>query len=184
VAHQVGIIHRDLKPENIMIVADTDGTEHAVVMDFSLATGPNALPLTGVGLVVGTPEFMSPEQLRGLELDHRSDIYSLAFMVYEMLTGQLPFNARTQQEIMIARLKGESIPIRTKRPDLNLPEAVEHVLAKALASDSDRRYKSALEFGEAFSRAAEGSSAQRAALAGGLMSRIRNRFRRRVAKGS
>jgi len=179
VAHEAGIIHRDLKPENVMIVAGTDGSERAVVMDFSLAKGPDAPPLTAVGLVVGTPEFMSPEQLRGLELDRRSDIYSLAFMVYEMLTGQLPFEARTQQEIMIARLKGESIPIRTRRPDLNFSVAVEQVLGKALARDAGRRYATALEFGDAFARAATGKGPD-AGNGGGLVSRLRGHWRRRT----
>ena len=158
-AHRVGIIHRDLKPENIMIVRRADGSERAVVMDFSLATELAIRPemqLTAAGIVVGTPVFMSPEQLRGDPLDPRSDIYTLAFMVYEMLTGQLPFDGDTQQELMIARLKGESTPIRAKRPDLDIPEAVEKVLSKGLALDAARRYATAPEFGTAFSRAAAG----------------------------
>lgn len=156
-AHAFEIIHRDLKPENIMIVAGPEGSERAVVMDFSLATQLHLRPelqLTADGVVVGTPEFMSPEQLCGEPLDPRSDIYSLGFMVYEMLTGRLPFEGATQRDVMIARLKGESIPIRTKRPDLDIPEAVEQVLSKALAFDPARRYSTALEFGDAFSRAA------------------------------
>jgi eukaryotic-like serine/threonine-protein kinase len=158
VAHEHGIIHRDLKPENIMIVRAADGSERAVVMDFSLATEESLRPsmqLTAEGLVVGTPEFMSPEQLRGDPLDRRSDIYSLAFMVYEMLTGQLPFDGPTQRDIMIARFKGTSIPIRTRRPDLDIPVAVEKVLTKALAYDPNHRYATALEFGRAFTRAAK-----------------------------
>jgi eukaryotic-like serine/threonine-protein kinase len=162
VAHEHGIIHRDLKPENIMIVPAPDGSERAVVMDFSLATEESLRPsmqLTADGLVVGTPEFMSPEQLRGDPLDRRSDIYSLAFMVYEMLTGKLPFDGPTQRDIMIARFKGVSIPIRQRRPDLNLPVAVEKVLTKALAYDPAQRYRTALEFARAFTRAARDRSA-------------------------
>jgi eukaryotic-like serine/threonine-protein kinase len=158
VAHEHGIIHRDLKPENIMIVPAPDGSERAVVMDFSLATEESLRPsmqLTAEGLVVGTPEFMSPEQLRGDPLDRRSDIYSLAFMVYEMLTGKLPFDGPTQRDIMIARFKGNSIPIRTRRPDLNIPVAVEKVLNKGLAYDPNHRYATALEFGRAFTGAAK-----------------------------
>lgn len=154
--HKLGIIHRDLKPENIMIVNRPDGTDYAVVMDFSLATAPDVQALTTPGLVVGTPEFMSPEQLRGQEIDSRSDIYSLAFMVYEMLAGQLPFDGKTQHEIMIGRLKGASIPIRSRRPDLDIPVPVERVLARALAHDRDRRYKTVGAFGHAFARAAAG----------------------------
>jgi serine/threonine protein kinase len=158
VAHEHGIIHRDLKPENIMIAPGPDGSERAVVMDFSLATEESLRPsmqLTADGLVVGTPEFMSPEQLRGDPLDRRSDIYSLAFMVYEMLTGKLPFDGPTQRDIMIARFKGNSIPIRTRRPDLDFPVAVEKVMNKGLAYDPNHRYATALEFGRAFTQAAK-----------------------------
>jgi eukaryotic-like serine/threonine-protein kinase len=132
--------------------------------------GPEMQKLTAAGLVVGTPEFMSPEQLRGEDIDRRSDIYSLAFMVYEMLTGQLPFEGRTPPEIMIARLKGASIPIRAKRPDLDIPAPVERVLNRALAPDAGRRYGTAREFGEAFSRAAAGEDPEGG---GGIWRRIR-----------
>ena len=95
VAHELKIIHRDLKPENIMICKRPDGTEYAVVMDFGLAkerkAGGELEKLTATGIILGTPEFMSPEQLRGKPLDARTDIYSLALMTYEMLTGKLPF---------------------------------------------------------------------------------------------
>jgi serine/threonine-protein kinase len=97
VAHQLKIVHRDLKPENVMICRrpDPDGGEYAVVMDFGLAKERRAegelQKLTATGIILGTPEFMSPEQLRGKTLDPRTDIYSLALLVYEMLTGKLPF---------------------------------------------------------------------------------------------
>jgi serine/threonine-protein kinase len=177
VAHELGIIHRDLKPENIMIVPRPDGSERAVVMDFGLAKeramSPEVQKLTATGIVLGTPEFMSPEQLRGKQLDPRTDVYSLAIMVYEMLTGKLPFDGRTQQEIMIARLKGDPIPIRTKRPDLNIPVGVEKVLAKALARDAEGRYAGTLEFGDAFGRAAAGEDIEEGG--GGIMARFLKR---------
>jgi serine/threonine-protein kinase len=157
-AHRLGVIHRDLKPENIMVVRAPDGTERAVVMDFSLATARNVPALTTPGLVVGTPEFMSPEQLRGQEIDSRSDVYSLALMVYEMLTGQLPFEGQTQHDIMIARLKGALTPIRRKRPDLPISVSVERVLNRALAQDAAKRYPTVEKFGAAFSRAASGGT--------------------------
>jgi eukaryotic-like serine/threonine-protein kinase len=155
-AHALGVIHRDLKPENIMIATSPDGTERAVVIDFSLATAIDLKTLTSKGLVVGTPEFMSPEQLRGEKVDTRSDIYSLAFMVYEMIAGRLPFEGSTTHEIMIARLKGESIPIRARRPDLDIPRSLERVLARALSHDADLRYPTVEAFAGAFSRAARG----------------------------
>ena len=173
VAHELGIIHRDLKPENIMVVARPDGSERAVVMDFGLAKerqmSAEVQKLTATGIVLGTPEFMSPEQLRGKPLDPRTDIYSLAIMTYEMLSGKLPFPGRTQQEIMIARLKGDPIPIRTMRPELNLPAAVERVLAKALARDPDQRYATTLEFGDAFARGVSGEGDSAGGEGGGGM---------------
>ncbi len=157
-AHEVGVIHRDLKPENIMIVPNPDGTERAVVLDFGLATDTREAvgrtKLTMMGMVVGTPEFMSPEQMRGRDLDRRSDVYSLAFMTSELLTGEAPFGGKTVQQMAMARMRGQLIPIRTQRPDLAFPEAVEQVLAKALSVDPNARYPTALAFGEAFCRAA------------------------------
>lgn len=172
VAHEMAIVHRDLKPENIMICRRDDGTEYAVVMDFGLAkerkSGAELEKLTATGIVLGTPEFMSPEQLRGRQLDPRSDIYSLALMTYEMLSGKLPFEGRTQQEMMISRLRSDPTPIRQKRPDLLLPEAVEQVLAKAMAREPEQRYQSAPEFAEALAAAASAGAPQQ----GGLLGRF------------
>jgi serine/threonine protein kinase len=157
VAHQLGIVHRDLKPENIMICKKPDGTEYAVVMDFGLAkerkAGGELQKLTATGIILGTPEFMSPEQLRGKPLDPRTDIYSLTLMTYEMLTGKLPFEGNNQQAMMIARLRNDPIPARNRRPDV--PEAVDKVLAKGMARDAGDRYSTAPEFAAAF-RAAIG----------------------------
>ncbi len=156
VAHDLTIVHRDLKPENIMICKDTAGQEFAVIMDFGLAkarqAGAELQKLTSTGIVLGTPEFMSPEQLRGKALDGRTDIYSLALMAFEMLTGKLPFEGRNQQEMMIARLRSEPTPIRRLRSDL--PSTVEAVLLKAMARAADDRYATAPEFAEALRRAA------------------------------
>lgn len=158
-AHDLGIVHRDLKPENVMICnGGPNGSERAVVMDFGLAkerpAGAELEKLTATGIVLGTPEFMSPEQLRGKPLDGRSDVYSLALMTFEMLTGKLPFDGKTQQELMIARLRNEPIPIRRLRPDLNVSAAVERVLLKGMARDLDQRYRRAPEFADALAGAA------------------------------
>src|SRR3989441_11040962 len=118
--HERQIIHRDLKPENVMLVLDDGGggeggeggggAERAVVMDFGLAKERRADPaiakLTATGIILGTPEFMSPEQIRGKPLDARSDIYALGIVAFEMFTGKLPFQGRNAQEMMIARLRG------------------------------------------------------------------------------
>jgi serine/threonine-protein kinase len=101
---------------------------------------------------------MSPEQLRGKPLDPRTDIYSLALMTYEMLTGKLPFQGRTQQEMMIARLRSDPIPIRRMRPEFDIPESVEKVLNRAMARSADDRYQTVVEFAEALEQAAGGES--------------------------
>jgi len=156
-AHELGIIHRDLKPENVMIVGNDDGTERAVLLDFGLAAVRRLTPathkLTQTGMVVGTPEFMSPEQMCGRPLDRRSDIYSLAFMAYEMLTGRLPFEGNTLREMANARVKGELIPIHRRRPDLDMPNAVERVFERALAVKPEDRYATAPEFAAALAKA-------------------------------
>lgn len=159
-AHELQIVHRDLKPENVMIAQGGAGEPRAVVMDFGLAKERRASPelakLTATGIVLGTPEFMSPEQLRGKPLDGRTDVYSLALMTYEMLTGKLPFAGRTQQEMMINRLRNDPTPIRQMRPDLNFSDAVEDVLDKGMARDVADRYGSAPEFAGALAAAARG----------------------------
>ncbi|HEY3288375.1 MAG TPA: serine/threonine-protein kinase [Gemmatimonadaceae bacterium] len=166
VAHELKIIHRDLKPENIMITKNADGTERAVVMDFGLAkerkAGGELEKLTATGIILGTPEFMSPEQLRGKPLDPRTDVYSLSLMTYEMLTGKLPFEGKNQQEMMIARLRNEPISIRTRRADI--PEAVDKVLYKGMARNADDRYPTTVEFANELTAAVGGS--------GGLLGKL------------
>jgi serine/threonine protein kinase len=171
VAHELKIVHRDLKPENVMIAANPDGSERAVVMDFGLAKERRAdaelQKLTATGIILGTPEFMSPEQLRGKTLDGRTDVYALALMTFEMLTAKLPFPGRTQQELMIARLRNEPTPLRKARPDLDLPEAVERVLLKGMSREPDGRYPNAPEFAVALVQAANGQAADP-----GMLSRL------------
>ena len=174
VAHELKIVHRDLKPENVMICADADGSERAVVMDFGLAKERRAdaelQKLTATGIILGTPEFMSPEQLRGKPLDARTDVYSLSLMTFEMLTGKLPFAGRTQQEMMIARLRSDPMTLRQARPDLGFTEAVERVLLKGMARDPDARYATAPEMAAALAQAASGKSGD-----GGMLGRLFNR---------
>jgi eukaryotic-like serine/threonine-protein kinase len=159
VAHELKIVHRDLKPENVMICPVPEGGERAVVMDFGLAKERRAdaelQKLTATGIILGTPEFMSPEQLRGRPLDPRTDVYSLSLMTYEMLTGKLPFSGRTQQEMMIARLRSDPVPLRQAAPKLGLHEGVERVLARAMQREPNDRYASAPEFAVALAAAAK-----------------------------
>jgi len=158
-AHDLQIIHRDLKPENVMLVPDDKGPAgiRAVIMDFGLAKErrqePEVAKLTATGIVLGTPEFMSPEQIRGKPLDPRSDVYALAILAFEMFTGQLPFQGRNAQEMMIARLRGKPKLLREIKPDL--PVRLESVLAKAMSLDPGERYASMQAFAEAIEGAEE-----------------------------
>ena len=157
-AHELQIVHRDLKPENIMLVTGEPAGDRAVVMDFGLAKERRADPaiakLTATGIILGTPEFMSPEQIRGKQLDARSDIYALGIVAFEMFTGKLPFHGRNAQEMMIARLRGHPLKLRQLRPDL--PEGLERTLGRALESNPEARYTTALEFADALSTFHEG----------------------------
>lgn len=150
VAHDLGIVHRDLKPDNIMLARARDGGDIVKVVDFGIAKamgGDEAgQKVTKTGLVVGTPEFMSPEQLSGDKLDGRSDLYSLALVLYRMVTGKLPFEASTVQETMIKRLTDEPMPLATARPDLSFPPALQPVMDKALARTPGERYQSVAQF--------------------------------------
>lgn len=157
-AHELQIIHRDLKPENVMLVpeegvrAGATPKHRAVVMDFGLAkerrAGPEVAKLTATGIVLGTPEFMSPEQIRGKPLDARSDVYALGILAFELFTGQLPFTGKSAQETMIARLRGA--PLRLREVRENLPAKLEAVIAKTLAADPAERYSTMNELGHAF----------------------------------
>ena len=151
-AHDLGIVHRDLKPDNIMIVQGRDGSDIVKVVDFGIAkavAGDEAgQKVTKTGLVVGTPEYMSPEQLSGDKLDGRSDIYSLGLVFYRMLTGVLPFQADSAQETMIKRLTDDPMPLETARPDIVFPAKLQAVLDKALARMPSERYANATQFGK------------------------------------
>jgi serine/threonine-protein kinase len=167
-AHELHIVHRDLKPENVMLVPEAGTAERAVVMDFGLAKERRADPaiakLTATGIILGTPEFMSPEQIRGKPLDARSDVYALGVVAFEMFTGQLPFEGRSAQETMIARLRGRPRRLRELRPDA--PEPLERVLARALDPEPAARYATALAFAEALG----------ASLGGGLLARLKEKL--------
>ena len=122
-AHQLHIVHRDLKPENIMLIPGADGQDQAVVMDFGLAkenrAGSGLAKLTATGIILGTPEFMSPEQIRGKTLDARSDIYALGIVGFEMLTGKVPFEGSSPASVMQKHLKEPLIPPDHINPNLS-----------------------------------------------------------------
>ncbi len=150
-AHKAGIIHRDVKPSNVLL----DG-QWALLSDFGLAKMvEGASELTGTGVGMGTPAYMSPEQGMGKKVDHRTDIYALGIILYEMLTGQVPHRAETPIATVMKRIN-EPLPLpRSLNP--NIPEAVERVLLKALAVEPTDRFDSASELATAL-KAAFGSN--------------------------
>ena len=157
VAHDMGIVHRDLKPDNIMIAKNRDGSDCVKVVDFGIAkaAGAENQKVTKTGLVVGTPEYMSPEQLAGDKLDGRSDVYSLALVAFNMFTGKLPFPSETAQESMIMRLTDEPKTLADMKPDIVWAPEVQAVMQRALQRRSNDRYQKAVDFGNALFMAVE-----------------------------
>ena len=157
-AHDMGIVHRDLKPDNIMVARSRDGSDLVKVVDFGIAKAADGASqkVTKTGLVVGTPEYMSPEQLAGDKLDGRSDIYALALVAFNMLTGRLPFPAETVQESMIMRLTEAPRKLSEMRPEVAWSPDVQSALDRALERDAKARFASASEFGRTLSQALEG----------------------------
>jgi serine/threonine protein kinase len=153
-AHKLGIIHRDLKPDNIFLTHGDEGEVIVKVVDFGIAKlRESAVMHTQTGMVLGTPAYMSSEQAYGMrsdELDARSDIYSLGVVVYEMLTGNLPFHSDTPAGFLRKHMLDEPPPFRAISPALGVPPRVEAVVMKALRKKREERYPSALEFAQAF----------------------------------
>jgi len=134
-AHRLGIVHRDLKSANIMI--DREGS--ARIMDFGIARGAETKGLTERGTLVGTPEYMAPEQVEGLEIDHRADIYSLGIILFEMLTGRVPFEGKTP--LSVALMHKTARPPETREVNPQTPERLSAAISKCLEKDRGARYQ-------------------------------------------
>ncbi len=137
-AHRKGIVHRDLKPENVLLL-DRDGQGFIKLLDFGIAklTETKDSRLTRAGMVVGTPAYMSPEQAGAEAVDHRTDIYALGTILYEMLTGQVPFVGESTKDVLLGQLTREPVPPRKLRDEI--PRSIEKVILKALHKDRDER---------------------------------------------
>ncbi len=143
-AHRHGVIHRDLKPQNVMVGAD----DHVTVVDFGMAkivtgSGTGTTALTQHNMVFGTPEYMAPEQARGDEIDRRCDVYAAGVILYEMLTGAVPFRGPTPLNVLTAVMTEKPRPPRERAPERDITPALETVVLSAMAREPAQRYESA-----------------------------------------
>jgi eukaryotic-like serine/threonine-protein kinase len=164
-AHGRGILHRDLKPENVMLLRSAQrGEDRVKVLDFGIAkivapderledapTSITGSGLTSVGAVLGTPEYMSPEQCQGGRLDFRSDIYACGVLLYQLVTGQVPFSGETPVHTMLKHVREPPVLPRSVAPGLD--SALETVILRALEKRPEDRYASAAELGAALAAA-------------------------------
>lgn len=149
-AHRRGLVHRDIKPANIFVGHD----DHVTLMDFGIVKAMSGASVTRTGMMVGTPEYMSPEQIDGRPVDQRSDLYSLGVVVYQMLTGQVPFTGDTPSAIMYAHVNKQPTP--PSRLTAFITSEVEAVVLRALAKNPQERFQSVREMAWAFSQAVAG----------------------------
>jgi serine/threonine-protein kinase len=153
-AHAQGVIHRDLKPSNIMLIQRRDEKDFVKVCDFGIAKATlsegddRAAMLTIQGLVCGTPEYMAPEQARAEQLDGRADLYAAAVILYQMVTGDIPFRADSPMAIVSRHLVETPVPPSRRRPDLRLPKIIDDVVMRGLEKEREMRYPTAVAFRE------------------------------------
>jgi serine/threonine-protein kinase len=168
-AHHKGIVHRDMKPENIFLIERAGTRDFVKIVDFGIAkmsdietTGAPGRKLTKTGMIFGTPEYMSPEQAAGKPLDHRVDVYALGVILFEVLTGRVPFLGDTFMGVLTQHMFDPVPPLREINPRVQISPALEAVLFRALAKEPDQRFQSMDELARALS--AVGDPAQAASL--------------------
>jgi serine/threonine protein kinase len=174
-AHLVGIVHRDLKPDNVMFDPVTRGVK---LLDFGIAADTDMSPeerLTRAGFFVGTLMYVAPETLSGEVVTPAADQFSLATIAYFLLTGTLPYPAKSQREMFTQLLTQPPTPLNKAKPGLTFPPAVEQVIMRALSKQPAARYPNVMAFAEALRSALLATST---AQSGGLMSRVKNLFGR------
>jgi len=160
-AHEAGIVHRDLKPENLIVSRARDGRDVLKVLDFGLAKLRDAEEMNAVtarGSLIGTPFYMSPEQIRGEDLDGRSDLYSLGALMYRVLTGFHPFTAPTPVAVLTQHLTEELVAPSKRKPELHIAARVDAIVMRAMAKRKDERYQSVDELKAALAEAAAAPS--------------------------
>jgi len=145
-AHERGIVHRDMKPDNVFLVSRANNPDFVKVLDFGIAKvgGANS-KLTKAGQVFGTPHYMSPEQCSGAGVDHRTDIYAVGVILYEMACGRVPFDADNLMGILTKHIYEQPIPPHDLPPPIDVPPGLEAVIMKALAKQADQRYQTMAE---------------------------------------
>lgn len=177
-AHAQGVIHRDMKPSNCFRLDRMGSDDFIKVFDFGIAklrddfTG---VTLTRKGAVVGTPDYMAPEQCRGRKVDIRADLYSVGVIAFEMLTGRVPFVGRRPTDIMHAHVYEMPPPMRDINPNLAVPPGVEAIVRRGMAKDPDERFATAKEFAQAIIDDGAGLESSRG---GGLLRGLKKMFGR------
>ncbi len=170
--HGRGVVHRDLKPENVFLQMTPEGEEIVKIVDFGIAqlrANEDAAEqeeherrkrLTKTGMIFGTPEYMAPEQARGAKIDHRSDVYSTGVILYELLTGTVPFVGESFLEVLNQHVQNAVPPFTAANPDLDVSPELQHAVLKALEKDPEDRYPSMKDFATALVRTPEGRRAR------------------------
>ena len=166
IAHGEGVVHRDLKPSNVFVTLDEEGNAVAKVLDFGIAkvrrNQGKATHATQRGFLLGTPAYMSPEQARGKQLDHRADVWALAVIAYHMLTAEFPFDGESGEDLFARLCRIEPIAILDRRPDL--PQVVGDFFMRAFATRIEDRFQSALALAGAFEQLAPMSAGAKLSL--------------------